>query len=273
MFLFWVSIFFILAVPILIGFVGWVGYSTGKSIVGREAANRNVRYAISYLLILFLLSLLLGEYKHFLFGTLLLLGIIYQFGIWFFQIQNLGDLLLSIKNTYQDKSVFRAGIFFVFLTIFRTGALVWDSNESLQDFDLISRMVEVIFGWLVTSYLILLGLSPLEFRENGISFMYFFISWTRMKSFIWEESKPNTLTIWFKPRFFFLPGFISIPIPEKYREAATQILHEKVHTGRHSGSWFCELLSREDVGSSANTSLGWLARARAIATSQLELTP
>ncbi|MGP1388062.1 MAG: hypothetical protein ACTS2F_31310 [Thainema sp.] len=76
---------------------------------------------------------------------------------------------------------------------------------------------------------ITVGLTGFELRENGICAMLIFIKWRDVKSYIWEPSKPTTLTIFHKPLFPYVsPGFMNIAIPASQKEMVNHILDAKL---------------------------------------------
>jgi hypothetical protein len=66
-----------------------------------------------------------------------------------------------------------------------------------------------------------------ELREKGIWTRFWLIRWEQIKSYTWESTKPNVLTIHYKhkPSLFDM-GYWSIAIPERHRNAVLDILAE-----------------------------------------------
>jgi hypothetical protein len=154
---------------------------------------------------------------------------------WFFRKKESGDLLINLGRTSVNKRFFWTGVLQAPLVIVWTWR-VFDhvlveipQRTSLASLELqISLLVLSLVG--AISYLAL-GLSSLEFRENGICFMFLFLNWQSINSYNWDKSKPTLLIIRFKSRFLLSPVFTkirSIPIPTKHRDVVSQILDERL---------------------------------------------
>lgn len=220
-------IFFLVIMAISLG----IGYAIAEGMMGREAAQRNLRYAFPELLFglatAFLISSL-GKYGWVSF-YILAVGISIWLLSWVVRKQEAGVLLLDVGKTVQNKLLFWFGLF----QLAGAGFMTWLFSEQvsrglLQYSSLGTESSKLAFYWFLGIFFMALGLNKLEFRENGICFMFSFIAWQRVKSYHWEQSKPNTLTIRFKPRYLLLPGFMSMAIPAKHRDAVSHILNERL---------------------------------------------
>jgi hypothetical protein len=210
-----------------------IGYATAERMIGREAAQRSLRYVLPLLLFGFAIAFLiplLGKYGWVSFYILCSLGISIWLLNWFFRKQEAGTLLLDIGKTAQNKLLFGVGLIGVVVA----GSMTWLFFEQVlrelpQYGSLGKEVSKLVFFWSWAIYSMLLGLSKLEFRENGICFMLSFIVWQRVKSWDWEQDKPNTLTIRLKPQYpLSFSWFMSMVIPAQHREAVSYILDERL---------------------------------------------
>jgi hypothetical protein len=221
-------IFFLALMTISVG----IGYAIAAGMIGREAAQRNLHYALPWLLLgiaIACLIPLLGKYGWISFFTLYTVGISIWLLSWFFRKQEAGVLLLDIGKTAQNKLLFWVGLFEVAVAGFMTWLFFEQVSMGLPQYSSLGTEVsKLAFWWSFSIFFMLLGLSKLEFRENGICFMFSFIAWQRIKSYDWEQSKPNTLTIRFEPRYPLFPGFMSMSIPAKHRDAVSHVLNERL---------------------------------------------
>jgi hypothetical protein len=209
-----------------------IGFAIAERMLGREAAQRNLRYSLPLLLFGFLIGFLffsLGKYGWISFYILCAVGNSIWLLSWFFRKQEAGALLLNIGKTSQNKFFFWFGL----IEVAFTGSMTWSffrqvSGELPQYNSLGTEVAQLVLFWSLAISFISLGLSKLEFRENGICFMLSFIAWQRVKSCNWEQDKPNTLTIRFKPRYPLIPEFISMSIPAKHRDDVSHILNKQL---------------------------------------------
>lgn len=162
----------------------------------------------------------------------MLVSIIVWWLIWFFRKKEFGDLLINIGRTSINKYYFSFGVPYALLVTLSTCLLFVQMPVEIRQSLILEIISQLGFGWISAILFLAYGFSGLEFRENGICFMFTFLNWRRVKSYNWEKSKPNVLTIWFKPRFPLLPGFISIPIPTKHCDVVSQILDEQLSGGK-----------------------------------------
>ncbi len=158
---------------------------------------------------------------------------------WFFCKRESGDLLINIGRTVINKYCFWGGVLFPLILISITWQLFFhllgelfvhglggfSQSTSLENY--LGALLFLVFSCGVPILLFALGLSRLEFRENGICFMFTFINWQKVNSYSWKL-KPNQLTIWFKPDFPLFAGIMNLPIPTKHRDIVSQILNERL---------------------------------------------
>ena len=221
-------IFFVLASSL------GVGYTKAKGTIGREAAQRNLRFTILSLLALFTIYFLIfrnyGISGCTIFSSVTLSTLV---GVWLLgwisQKQKAGSLLLDVGRNPQYKFMLWVGLLEAAVAALQTLVLFSQVSQKLPLYmSLKEGVFQVIFYWSFAIYLIASGLSRLEFRENGTCFMYSLIVWQRVNSYKWEQTRPNILTIRFKPWFSFFPGIVSMNIPAKHRNTVSQILNERV---------------------------------------------
>lgn len=234
----WFWTFLFLCVLLMAGSL--LGYLAAEPMVGREAARRNFRYLIPWLLFGFALVFIISLVEKYsgvsFFDTLAAVGnVLGAVGIsawllgWVLRKQKAGALLADIGKTSQNKLLLLIGLLLAAYAALMTWLLFTLVSDGLpKDTSLELELPRLAFLWSMASCLIAIGLSKLEFRENGISFMYSLIKWQRINSYGWEKSKPNTLTIQFKPAFPLFPGFMSMAIPVKYKDTVTHILDERL---------------------------------------------
>lgn len=227
----WFWGFLIFCVVLMAGSL-WFGYVAAERMVGREAARRKLRYTIPSLLFGFALALvipLLGKYGWVSFYILYSIGIGAWLISWFFRKQEAGSLLADTGRSSQNKFMFWIGLIEVAVAVLQTWLFFTLVSNGVPKYTSLEMEVsKLIFWWSFASFFIAIGLNKLEFRENGICFMYSFIKWQRINLYKWEPTKPNVLTIRVKPLFPLLPGFMSIAIPAKHKDVADGILDERL---------------------------------------------
>ena len=225
---FWVFlIFFIVIMAIGLGRRDAIA----KGMTGREAAQRSLRYVFFCSLFGLAMSLLissLGKYSWVIF-FISPVGISIWLLSWAIRQQEAGALLLDVGKTSQNKLFFWVGLFQVAGAGFTTWLFSEQVSRGLSQYRSLDTQASILACyWGAAIFFMALGLNKLEFRENGTCFMFSFIAWKRVQSYHWEQSKPNTLTIRFKPRYFRSPGLMSMAILAKHRDAVSHILSERL---------------------------------------------
>ncbi|WP_404784338.1 hypothetical protein [Altericista sp. CCNU0014] len=203
-----------------LAFILGITYISTVEMMGHEVAKRSIRdFLILFLLSIpiyflpcFLIYYLLGDYG--LYG-LQFCGAIAFVALslgWYVRKQKAGILLLDIGKN-EDLWVTQvllglAGVIFVGFNAWSFFKQISMSNPQYASL-VIKKVADLAL--LLSLYIVLIsqGLSKTEFRSNGICMgTYFrFISWRRIKSYNWELSKPNILTIRYKPRFVSVLSF------------------------------------------------------------------
>lgn len=206
------------------------GYLVGVMILGKKAASRHIRYGLPWLLIGFALAFVFAILMRWqrpsgdFFSLAYVAGVLTWLLSWPVRQQGAGNVLLNAGRTLQNKLLFWIGILEVGMALYFT----WPSLiVPVRSVEYIS-IFQVIFWWVFAVFFLVLGLSQLELRERGLCFMYTFVTWQRMKSYVWEPSRPNTLTIEVKPYLPLMPKFISITVPKSHRDAIEQIVATRI---------------------------------------------
>lgn len=177
------------------------------------------------------LTSFLGKYGWIGFATLCTGGVSLWLLTWLFTRKEAGALLLNAEQSSRPK-LFGLGILqmAVGLAVFIICLFFLQVSSGLSRYTSLEELSRLGFQWSSGVYFVALVISNLEFRENGICHMYSLISWQRIKSYTWEQSKPNTLTIRFKPRFPLFPRSMSMAIPSQHRDSVSYILNERLQS-------------------------------------------
>jgi hypothetical protein len=209
-------------------------YVTTAYSSGYEAAKRTLRYVVLVFLVGGLVFALLyqlfgAKYSLFSLAVLFLTGISIWLLSWRFRKQEAGALLLFVGGTEYNQLYLAGALFWVAIVSLQTWQFFQRVAKGLpQDTSLVSSVSSLIINWTNSTLFMVLGLSKLEIRENGICFWLRFFAWQKVESYRWKHSKTSTLTIFLKSRFPFFPGLMSIPIPAQHLEAVNHILNQKL---------------------------------------------
>jgi Domain of unknown function (DUF5673) len=213
-------------------FVLGISYVSTAAMMGHEVAQRTISFTLIFFLLMvpfFLLINLGGKYGLVGFQFFFAVTIIVSLLSWSLRKQKAGILLLDIGKN-EDLWVSQVGVGLLWAAL--AGYNAWSffrqvPRGNLQYFSIVTKVSELAFYLSVAISLILQGFSKTEFRVKGICTYFRFISWQQIKSYNWEESKPNVLTIRYKPRFPLFPKWMSWTIPMRYREDISRILDER----------------------------------------------
>ncbi|MGD1953473.1 MAG: hypothetical protein ACFB14_28075 [Leptolyngbyaceae cyanobacterium] len=200
-------------------------------VMGQEAASRNLRYALPWIVVGFAIAVIpfLVTLGGQIVWSVLYLGYVVSIGVWLLhwprRKRKAGALLLNAGRTWHNKFLFWIGIAEVGVATMIT----WISWVSLTEFadtsnGVVHTSLAVAFWWTLALLIVFLGLNKLELRENGLCFLYNVVPWKRMKSYTWEVTHPSTLTIRVRPRLIFLPDTMSIKVPEMYRDDIDRVI-------------------------------------------------
>lgn len=209
-----------------------LGYVIARSILGPHAARRNLLYSGPWLIFGGAIALLLsfvGRYG------LVALYAIYSVGVftwllsWPRRKQKSGELKLEVGRTSQNKALLWVGLFQSGLAIVMTLSLLDQLTGSLVTTGgIVSGLIEMTFWWAIAILFIMLGLSDLELRENGLSYLYAWQPWERVEAFGWDDDKPNTLILKVVPRSIFSRKYVTINIPATQKEAVDQLIDDYI---------------------------------------------
>jgi hypothetical protein len=215
-------------------FILGLTYPLTANMMGHEVAQRSTLQVLIIILfftsISFLLYLIMGEkYGLIAFQFFASAMVIFCFLSLPFRKKKSGFLLLDIgKNEFWVLSLL-LGLMYIGSTI--PNALSFFRHVSTgfpQGSNLVTELSGIAFNGSLSAWWILLAFSKTEFRKNGIWLGTILIKWQIIKSYRWEPSKPNILTIRHKPSFPLFSGWMSFPIPPQYREDVSSILNEQV---------------------------------------------
>lgn len=208
-----------------------IGYLIATKLLGREAATRNIRYVLPYMVVGAAFGLILtqldGVYSQLAFPLIYVVGVSVWLLSWPSRNRESGGLLLRAGRNSQSKLSFWIGVFEAIVSVVLSLELFLVPISSFED---VSSEIALVATFLAISvFFISIGLSKLELKENGLCFMFMFIAWSQMIAYKWEPSNPNTLTLKYKPRFRLMPGFMSIKVPPRYRADVDRIVKMQVN--------------------------------------------
>lgn len=210
----------------------WVGYLIARVSLGAEAAGRNLFYTGPWLVLGAAIALLLplvGRY-----GLIVLYGL-YAVGVfiwllsWPLRKKQAGALKLEVGRTFQNKVLFWLGLAFTGLAIAMTLPVLDRLTGGLTTpVSVVTGVVEITFWWAIALLFIFLGLSDLEIRENGLSYLYAWQPWDRVEAFGWDDNKPNTLLLRVAKRTPFSRRYVAMGIPPAKKEAVDQLIDDYI---------------------------------------------
>lgn len=210
----------------------WIGFLTTRATLGPQAARRNLYYSGAWLSVGALISILLafaGRY-----GLLALYGLyalsVYAWLLsWPMRKQTAGALKLEVGRTTQNKTLFWVGLVLSGIAIAMTLSLIDKMTGPLATTQsLLFGLIEAAFWWAPPALFIFLGLSDLEIRENGLSYLYAWQPWDRVEAFGWDDDKPNTLLLRVVPRTPLSRRYVSLTIPAHQKEAVDQLIDDYI---------------------------------------------
>lgn len=216
----------------LIVVILWIGFLVTRVTLGPQAARRNLYYSGAWLMAGAIASIILafaGRY-----GLLILYGLyalsVYAWLLsWPMRKQKAGALKLEVGRTTQNKALFWVGLVLGGVAIAMTLSLIDQVTGPLATTSsLLSGLVELAFWWSPAALFLLLGLSDLEIRENGLSYLYAWQPWNRVEAFGWDDDKPNTLLLRVVPRTPLSRRYVSLTIPAHQKEAVDQLIDDYI---------------------------------------------
>ena len=202
----------LLIIPIVVALL--LGYVISRSMLGQEAARRNLLTGTLLLLVLF--SLVFGLNflpqpwrDHAWLG----LSIVFSAIAWVYIVswprrkRQAGSLLWNLGRPSTYRSMLVAGGLFLISAILQTSMFIdlarkgFSGSYGSPEY----YLSQAFLYWSAAIYFFWAGMSRLQLRENGIYFKFGLIKWEEIASYKWEGTKGNTLTVWLKQRFPFLP--------------------------------------------------------------------
>lgn len=230
----------LLIIPIVVALV--LGYAISRSMLGQEAARRNLLSGTLLLLVLFplifALNFLPQPWRDY---AWLGLSIVFSAIAWTYIVswprrkRQAGSLLWNLGRPVTYRSLLIAGVLFLISAILQTTMFIdlarkgfSGSYESPEYY-----LSQAFLYWSTAISCFWAGLSKLELREKGIYFKFGLIKWQQIASYKWEGAKGNTLTVWLKQRFPFFPTR-SWQIPLVHKSTIERILaqHLSSETGK-----------------------------------------
>lgn len=190
--------------------------------VGKEDAIKQLKWFWPLLLFIFVQSFLMSYFDEW-------LGIVYFayiaiFSAWFiswpFRKREAGRLLLDAGKPTAFKYIFWGGVIFSVIALITTIAFLL-SNEPISA---LFFKEDIAAFWMLAIFGLSIGSTRLEVRENGICNVYRVALWRRMRAYEWGGKRTNMLTIKYKPRLRFMPGFIGFDVSPRYREEIDRIV-------------------------------------------------
>ena len=147
---------------------------------------------------------------------------------WFLQQQEAGILLLNLGRLRQTKHLIWVGFMWAAVASLNTWRFFEQAMIGSSSSDSGVQASMVIAFWSFAIGYVALGLSKLQFREKGVWFLFSFITWQKIRSYHWEQAKPNMLIIRFEPQYLKLADCMNLTIPAPHRDAVTRLLDERL---------------------------------------------
>lgn len=210
----------LLLIPFVVALL--IGYAISRSMLGQEAALRNL-LSSSFLLVLisaliFALLYLPQPVRDYVFSGLFIVCSIIPWLVilnWPRRKKKAGYLLWNLGWPSTHKYMLVASMIFLINAILQTILLINLVTKGVSQLDNIPEyyLSQVILYWSLAITFLWMGFSKLELRENGIYFKFGFIKWEQISSYKWEGKKGNTLTVWLKQQLpLFRTRSWSIPV-------------------------------------------------------------
>lgn len=195
----------LLLIPFLVALL--IGYAISRSMLGQEAALRNL-LSSSLLLVLisaliFALLYLPQPARDYTFSGLFIVCAIIPWLVilnWPRRKKKAGYLLWNLGWPSTHRYMLVASLIFLINAIIQTIVLINLVTNGGAKLDNILEyyLSQLILYWSLAITFLWMGFSKLELRENGIYFKFGLIKWEQIASYKWEGKKGNTLTVWLK---------------------------------------------------------------------------
>jgi len=209
-----------------------ISHSVTRHTLGEKTANRaaisSLSIPVAFFAIFFLMSAIGEENAWAVVMAYFILSKNFEMVRWLIQRRRAGAVLLSIGQVAPLKRMTYVGLYLAALTLVSIFKLLLDSPGNSDTISTWEKPIYLVFAVTMSFYFISLGLRKLEIIGSGISYGYSLFKWKRIRSFDWEQNKPNTLVIYLKSFLPFFNDFRSMVIPSKYRDSVDSILRERL---------------------------------------------
>lgn len=231
----WIWIFLFPLIPLVIVF--GIMYMLDRRMLGRAAASEKLRQVclsicIAFILVIFLLILgSLIASRGYLINPFLLFFIpwfafLAYLATWPWRKKRAGSLLLDAGRTSQQKLMCRLGLL-------QLVCAIWLTIHSMYYIQAIGKGwrpfpghdLFIMYIWSGVAYSLLMGMSRLEIRENGLCYMAMLMHWKHIKYYQWDKQKTNVLMIRCRAGSPFFWNY-TLSIPPHHREAVQHLLRE-----------------------------------------------
>ncbi|MBD2211923.1 hypothetical protein H6G27_18915 [Nostoc linckia FACHB-104] len=227
-----ISLTSVISPLILLAILLGMRYIATTRAVGYQNASRELLYALPWFLVYFILGFFVSRLINYeslsfliVYAVFLAISLIYLL-TWNWRKQQAGYLLLDSGFVLRNKrlvwlSLITMALAAFYSTLFIDAAL---SGVSLHDNVHNSYFTGAIILWTSVILLISRGFSRLEFRENGICYMFSLLKWEKLRSYRWEKSGNNVLIVGFDPSFFLVRSYWRLVIPVTDKDAVNEII-------------------------------------------------
>ena len=210
----------------------WIGFLITRATLGPQAARRNLYYSSAWLAAGVLAAILLafaGRYGLMILYGLYALSVYVWLFSWPMRKRSAGELKLEVGRTTQNKALFWVGLLLSGVAVAMTLSLLDKlTGPMITASGILFNLVELAFWWAPAALFLLLGLSDLEIREKGLSYLYAWQPWERIEAFGWDDDKPNTLLLRVIPRTPLSRRYVSLTIPSAQKEAVDQLIDDYI---------------------------------------------
>ena len=217
---------FLLGVLIVIG----CAYGLTRKSLGAQAANRNMVYAVPWLLAGALLPLVLspfGRYAFVILYGLYAVGVLLWILSWPLRKKQAGELLIRVGTTLQNRILFVFGLLLVGVAIAMTfSQLDLFTGSLVTTGGIISGIAKLAFWWTLALLFLAIVQSNFELHEHGLTYLFSWQPWERIVAFGWDDDQPTTLILKAKPRTFLSRKYLTMSIPIAQVEEVDRLLED-----------------------------------------------
>jgi hypothetical protein len=143
--------------------------------------------------------------------------------IWLLGSRKKSSLLLKVETTY-GKSLRNLGLLYAVVSLLMLAEVLGGHYETTGK--LVENISRFVFISSNSLYFVVAGNNYLEFRSQGIYSMLAFFPWQNIKSYSWQQPKPETIRLRVNLRRYGFFSILAVPIADI--EAIEQILHERI---------------------------------------------